>query len=234
MSRARLVRVPRAWGEGGAAMCEAAAMDIGLDDAATVAMPTLDEQTAALAASLPDLPVVLGGCCCAHVGAVAGLAARHGRVSVVWFDAHGDLNTAETSPSGNLWGMPFRMILDDGHAAVGDCALLGARSLDPPEVAFIERSGLATSNASLDAVLAGTAGAYVAFDCDVLEPDEIDCFMPEPGGPTLEECADIVRTVARLAPVLGIGFTGLVPSPANPERVRRLASAALFEGTAGR
>jgi arginase len=234
MTRPEVVRVPRAWGEGGAAMCDAAAMDVGLEEAATVAMPTLAEQTAALAAALPDLPVVLGGCCCAHVGAVAGLATRHGRVSVVWFDAHGDLNTPQTSPSGNAWGMPFRMILDEGHAAVGDCALLGARNLDPPEVAYVEATGLAVSKASLDTVVAGTAGTYIAFDCDVLDPAEVECFMPEPGGPSLDECLDAVATVARLGPVLGIGFTGLVPSDANPERLRRIASAALLDGAAGR
>ena len=58
--------------------------------------------------------LTLGGCCCAHVGAVEGLATRYDRLGVVWFDAHGDLNTPETSPSGNVWGMPLRRLLDSG------------------------------------------------------------------------------------------------------------------------
>ena len=67
-----------------------------------------------LASELPERPLVLGGCCCSHVGAVEGLATRHDRLAVVWIDAHGDLNTPETSPSGNEWGMPLRMIVDGG------------------------------------------------------------------------------------------------------------------------
>ena len=66
------------------------------------------------ARELPERPLVLGGCCCAHVGAVRELARRHGRVGVVWLDAHGDLNTPESSPSGNAWGMPLRMLIDAG------------------------------------------------------------------------------------------------------------------------
>jgi arginase len=222
-----LVRVPRAWGDGGDPMCEAAGMDLGLQEAATVSMSTLDEQTAALAAALPEQPVVLGGCCCAHIGAASGLAARHGRIAVIWFDAHGDLNTPESSSSGNAWGMPFRMILDQGYAAVSDCALFGARNLDPPEAGFIADTGLETSEENLAEVMAGTAGAYIAFDCDVLDPAEIDCFMPEPRGPSLDACVAGVGAVARHGRVLGIGFTGLVASDANPPRLRRLIDAAL-------
>ena len=60
------------------------------------------------------------------------------------------------------------MILDDGHARVEDSCLIGARSLDPPEQAFIATSGLATELGSLE----GVAGAYIAFDCDVLDPKQ--------------------------------------------------------------
>ena len=68
----------------------------------------------ATARELPARPLVLGGCCCSHVGAVRELARRHGRIGVVWIDAHGDLNTPESSPSGNAWGMPLRMLIDAG------------------------------------------------------------------------------------------------------------------------
>ena len=87
-------------------------------------------------------PLVLGGCCCSHVGAVEGLAARHGRVAVLWLDAHGDLNTPETSPSGNEWGMPLRMLIDRGTIAAPDVVLWGARNLDPPEEEFIAAAGI--------------------------------------------------------------------------------------------
>jgi len=221
-----LVRVPRAWGDGGAAMCDAAGMDVGLGAGETVAEDSLRAQTDALAERLGERPVVLGGCCCAHIGAVAGLARRHGRVAVVWLDAHGDLNTPESSPSGNLWGMPFRIILDAGDAAVEDCALLGARSLDLPEQQFIDRVGLARSGDRLVSVLDGVAGAYIAFDVDVLDPSEIDCFMPEPDGVRLDDALDLVRSVAATVPLLGLGISGLVRSDANPERIDRMLRAA--------
>jgi arginase len=150
------------------------------------------------------------------------LADRAGRVAVVWIDAHGDLNTPQTSPSGNEWGMPFRMILDDGHARVEDSCLIGARSLDPPEQAFIATSGLATELGSLE----GVAGAYIAFDCDVLDPSQVDCLMPEPDGISLDEGAAIVEQVGSRTTILGMGLTGLVASPENPARLRRLLEAA--------
>jgi arginase len=227
--RPELVRVPRAFGSGGEAMEAAAAMPLGFDEAATISCVDLDQQTEALAAALPENPVVLGGCCCTHVGAGRGLARRHGRIAVVWVDAHGDLNTPETSPSGNLWGMPFRMLLDGGDVAPGDAALLGARSLDPPEEEYIDRVGLATSAAGLDRVLDGVGGAYVALDCDVFDPSEIACFMPEPNGETIDDVAALLETIRVRVPLLGLGLTGLIDAPGNVSKLRQLSAAAGFE-----
>src|SRR5690242_11478038 len=109
---AGLVRVPRAWGSGGEAMAEAARMQLPWPEAAVVEEDTLEAQHAAPGRVLPARPLVLGGCCCSHVGAVRELVRRHGRVGVLWIDAHGDLNTPETSPPGNAWGMPLRMLID--------------------------------------------------------------------------------------------------------------------------
>src|SRR5438094_3522495 len=136
--RSGLVRVPQAWGDGGEAMAEAAWLDLPQPETAIVEGETLEEQTLALAADLPERPLVLGGCCCAHVGAVGGLAARQDRLSVIWFDAHGDLNTVESSPTGNLWATPLRKLIDSGAVEAGDVALVGARNLDPPEEEFIQ------------------------------------------------------------------------------------------------
>jgi arginase len=211
-------------------MCEAALMPLPSADEVTVAEESLAAQTTAVSSLLPPRPVVLGGCCCAHLGAVAGLARRHGRIGVAWLDAHGDLNTPRTSPSGNEWGMPFRMILDDGYAAIGDCVLIGARNLDPPERSFIDEFGLAESVDDLDRVLDGVEGVYVAFDCDVLDADEIACFMPEPAGMNLDEGIAIVRRIGKRVPILGLGLTGLVADPANVSRLLRLCVAAGLAG----
>jgi arginase family enzyme len=226
---AGLVRVPCAWGTGGEAMAEAAYLEFPYPETAVVAESSLTEQNLALAAALPERPVVLGGCCCAHVGAVEGLATRYDRLAVVWLDAHGDLNTPESSPSGNQWGMPFRMLLDSGMVHPADAVLVGARNLDPPEVEFIAASGLRTGADEVGDALEGADAVYVAFDVDVLDPDgEVVCFLPEPDGPTLEEAAEILRRIAAERAVAGIGFTGLGPAPENAAPLQRLAGAAGF------
>ncbi len=220
-----LVRVPQAWGEGGEAMAEAAFLELPFPEAAVIEADTLEEQSLALAADLPERPLVLGGCCCAHVGAVEGLAARQDRLALVWLDAHGDLNTPATSPSGNTWGMPLRMILDSGAVAADDVALVGARALDPPEEEYIAHSGLHTGGAAIEQALAGTACVYVALDGDVLEPSELAMFMPEPDGLSLDEVEALLRGVDERASVLGAGFTGLSFEPSNVEPLARLAGA---------
>jgi arginase family enzyme len=222
---AGLVRVPRAWGEGGETMAEAARLPLPYPEAAVVEEETLDEQTLAVAIDLPERPLVLGGCCCSHIGAVEALAARNGRIALVWFDAHGDLNTPETSPSGNLWGMPLRMILDSGAVDAQNTVLLGARNLDPPELEFMASVPLRTDPGELWQALEGTDGAYVAVDVDAFDPAELHAFMPEPGGLKLDEVEALLRRVREHASVLGAGFSGLAAEPANVEPLTRLTRA---------
>ncbi len=221
---AGLVRVPQAWGEGGESMAEAARLPLPYPEAAVIEEETLGEQNLALAMELPERPLVLGGCCCAHIGAVEGLATRYGRLALVWLDAHGDLNTPESSPSGNLWGMPLRMLLDSGAVEAEDVLLLGTRNLDPPEREFIASTGLRTEPDQLGAALDGPEGVYVALDADVLEPDGIRSFMPEPGGFSLEETEEVFRRIAKRAPVLGAGLSGLAAEPSNVEPLARLCA----------
>jgi arginase family enzyme len=224
---AGLVRVPRAWGAGGEAMAEAAFLELPYPETAVVEEDSITEQSLALAAALPERPVVLGGCCCTHVGTVEGLATRYDRLAVVWFDAHGDLNTPESSPSGNLWGMPFRMLLDSGTVHPSDAVLVGARNLDPPEAEFIAASGLRTGVDEVSAALEGADAVYVAFDVDVLDPeDEVACFFPEPGGFTVLETAALLREIGAGRPVAGIGLTGLEPAAENVAPLARLAASA--------
>jgi arginase family enzyme len=218
---AGLVRVPRAWGDGGEPMREAAHLPLDYPEAAVIEEDTLHAQNLALASDLPVRPLVLGGCCCSHVGAVQGLATRHDRLGIVWFDAHGDLNTPETSPSGNQWGMPLRMLIDGGTVDARDVAVVGARNLDPPEVEFIAAAGI---HDTPDAVLDRVDCVYVALDCDVFEPSELGVFMPEPGGPTLVQLERTLGSIRASGSVVGAGFTGLAPDPANVEKLERLAA----------
>jgi arginase len=222
---AGLVRVPQAWGDGGEAMAEAAWLELPFPETGVIEAESLEEQSLALAADLPERPIVLGGCCCSHIGAVEGLAARQGRISLVWFDAHGDLNTPETSPSGNTWGMPLRMLLDSGAVQEEDTALIGARELDPPEEEFLSSSCVRRGVDQVEEALEATGGTYVAVDADVVEPSELSVFMPEAGGLSLGELEGILRDVAGRANVLGAGFSGLTFEPSNVEPLARLSAA---------
>ena len=222
---AGLVRVPRAWGDGGEAMIESASLPLDYPEVAVVEEDSLVAQTLAIASDLPARPLVLGGCCCSHVGAVEALSARHERLGVLWLDAHGDLNTQETSPSGNEWGMPLRMLIDGGAVDPRDVALVGARNLDPPEVEFIAAAGIRDD---LDAILDHVDAVYVALDCDVFDPGELTVFMPEPGGPTIAEVEKLLGGLRERGVVAGAGLTGLAPDPANVEKLERLCAALGF------
>jgi arginase len=204
-------------------MSEGPPLELPYPDTGAVERDSLDEQTRALASSLPERPIVLGGCCCAHIGAVRRLASRGGRLALVWLDAHGDLNTPESSPSGNLWGMPFRMLLDDGVVSPDDVALVGARNLDPGELRYLAETGI---DDSLERALAGADAVYVALDLDVLDPAEVAVFMPESGGASVEETEAILEAVAARMRVAGIGVTGLLRDVRNVPVVTRLLAAA--------
>jgi arginase family enzyme len=222
---AGLIRVPRAWGEGGEAMAEAALLAFPYPEAAVIEESSLRDQNLAIAAELPARPIILGGCCCAHIGAVEGLASRQDRMAVVWIDAHGDLNTIESSPSGNPWATPLRTLIDCGTVNADDVVLVAARNLDPPEEDFIAMNGVHVGEDGLEPALDGANGVYVAFDCDALAPGELDAFMPEPGGPSLDEAEAFLVRVREQASVLGAGFTAFLPDSANGPKLGRLAAA---------
>jgi arginase len=205
---AGLVRVPRAWGDGGEPMAEAARTELAYPEALVVDRDSLGEQSDAIARGLPQRPLVLGGCCCAHIGAIRGLAARQDRLAVVWLDAHGDLNTPDSSPSGNLWGMPLRMAIDEGSVRRADVALVGARDLDPAERQYVAEHGI---DDDLSRALDGADSVYVALDLDVLEPGVLPVFMPTPGGVGLDDVERLLLEVASTKRVAGLGLTGLVP-----------------------
>jgi arginase len=213
---AGLVRVPRAWGRGGETMAAAAALAAPWPEAAVIEESSLDAQNETLARLLPERPLVLGGCCCSHVGAARELSRRHGRLGIVWIDAHGDLNTPESSPSGNAWGMPLRMLIDAGDVEPADVILLEARNLDPPEEEFVADAGIRRELGELP------ESVYVALDLDVTDPGELDAFMPEPGGPTLPE---LEALLARIPRPVGAGITGGLATPRTEAALPRLGHA---------
>jgi arginase len=141
-------------------------------------------------------PLVLGGDHSVALGTIGGLASLHGPGGVLWFDAHGDLNTPSTTPSGNVHGMPLAALL--GLAGAGfesntwplpalvpeQVALIGARSIDPGEKEAIRERGVAVYTISdidrrgVEPVLrealervAGASFVHVSVDLDLVDPD---------------------------------------------------------------
>jgi arginase len=172
----------------------------------------------------PGVPLALLGECTLAPAVAAALQERLPGLALVWLDAHGDLNTPETSPSGFLGGMPFAILLGWCHPelrpgpplSVERAALVGARDLDPGEVAAIVRSGLASVDGVTDAlaVLPGDAPLWVHLDGDVLDPAEapgVD--FPAPGGWTAERLLDECGALAATGRIVGVSVCC-----GNPER----------------
>ena len=206
--------------------------------------------------------LVLGGDCTTHAGALAGIGrARPGiRLGLAWFDAHGDFNTPETTPSGNVWGMPFAMACGRGDpglvAAVdgpsvreADAALFGGQVLDETESRMLAASPVAHFGAGMLADEAGRAavggwsravagridGWYIAVDLDVLDgADGWAVAMPEPDGLALDTALATIREIARGgAPVIGFGATAAMAAGGGDMERTTDAVAALAEAALG-
>jgi arginase len=142
------------------------------------------------------LPIVLGGDHSIALGTLGGLAASHGPGGAIWFDAHGDLNTPETSPSGNVHGMPLAAALgvaDDTFASDAwplpalrpeHVVLIGVRSLDDGERELVHELGVSVHTmtdldrkgvepAVREALerVANAAFVHISLDMDVVDPD---------------------------------------------------------------
>ena len=183
---------------------------------------------------------------------MAGLRAARpdARYAIAWFDAHGDFNTPDTTPSGNVWGMPFAMLCGRGDpdlvaACDGptvmeqDAALFGGQVLDETELRMLASSRVAGFGAGMLGTKAGLAavegwarsvasrvdGIYIAFDMDCLDGAEgWAVTMPEPDGLALETAVATIRVLAAAMPVVGFGPTGV--TLANGDGPKTAAAAA--------
>lgn len=157
------------------------------------------------------------------------------RVAVVWIDAHGDLNTPESSPSGAFHGMVLRTLLGDGPVQLTPhnritpqrVFLAGTRSLDEAEADYLAASGIAhfpparlADPAELVAAIAasGAESVYLHIDLDVLDPTEINSVgFPEPFGVSLP---DLLALITRLRAAFSLAGAGIVEfAPANQAEI---------------
>ena len=189
------------------------------------------------------MPVVLGGDHSIAMGTIAGVS-RHfrkqdERIGLIWFDAHGDMNTPETSPSGNIHGMPLAVALGIGEKSLvslaGDegpmvegarAAVVGLRDVDPAEKENIRESGIgaftmrdidergmrAVMEEAIKRATAGTAGMHISFDLDGIDPDHAPGVgTAAPGGLSYREAHLAMEMLFDTGKVLSAEFVEVNP-----------------------
>jgi len=188
------------------------------------------------------VPLVLGGDHSIAMGTIAGLAKYHHerkeKIGLIWFDAHADCNTAETSPTGNIHGMPLAAALGLGAPSLVNlagfspmvdgarAALVGIRDVDVPERANVKASGVgaftmrdvdergmrAVMEEAIKRASSGTAGIHVSFDADGMDPDYAPGVgTPSPGGLSYREAHLAMEMLADTGKVISAEFVEVNP-----------------------
>ncbi|MEZ5332722.1 MAG: arginase family protein [Thermoanaerobaculia bacterium] len=191
------------------------------------------------------LPVIFAGNC--HLAALGALGALE-RPAVLWLDAHGDLNTPETSSSGYFDGMSLAVVTGrcyrglasrlEGFTPLSDeaVALLGARDLDPGEAEILERSAISRLGVDdldrLPGLLARWAAdrrsLYLHLDLDVLDPEVLVCNpWAAAGGLRRDGLLEVMRSLHRALPPVILGVTAYGPDFDRSQRGPGLVAEAL-------
>lgn len=196
-------------------------------------------ETIAERSSKGRFPLVLGGDHSIAIGTLAGVSRNKTSVGVIWYDAHSDVNTAETSPSGNIHGMALAVAMGYGHPAlvgIGDgrskvkpenVAIIAARCLDPGERRFLKEKGVTVftmhevdrfgisrvMEQALATVTRGTDGVHISFDLDSLDPLEAPGVgTPVQAGVSLRESLLAMEIVAEAGVATSAEFVEANPT----------------------
>ncbi len=185
-----------------------------------------------LAAQSCTKMLTIGGGCDAEILPVSYLNQKYGGdLAIVWFDAHGDLNTPESSPSGLFHGMPLRCLLNEGDEQLGNqcfsylqhhqVVFACGRDFDAPELIYMAENiipCIATEELTDSHALCHTLAKkayrriYVHIDLDVLDPMEFPSVMcPTPGGISVQKLIDTLYALHDGFDVVGIGIVEYVP-----------------------
>ena len=184
-----------------------------------------------------DVPLALGGDHSIAIGSLVG-SARDAEIGAVWFDAHADLNTPATTPSGNVHGMPLAAALGLGGFAESDwanaagldpenVALVGLRSVDDAEIEAIRDHGFAAytmsdidergitevTETAIAEASAGVDGVHISLDLDWLDPNEAPGVgTPVRGGVTYREAHSAMESVAETGSVRSMELVEVNPT----------------------
>lgn len=182
-------------------------------------------------------PVSIAGDCCTTIGVLAGLQQAGLKPALIWFDAHGDFNTWETSPSGFLGGMPLAMLAGRGEQrlvqgvglrpiAESDIALSDARDLDPAERLSLKSSEvqhLPEVSMLLEQPLAD-GPLYIHFDVDVINPIDAPAMnYLAAGGPTVAELRRVFTHLAASGRIAAVSLSSWNPELDVDGRSRQTA-----------
>ncbi len=185
--------------------------------------------------------VVIAGDCLAPIGVLAGLQRHRIDPTLIWFDAHGDFHTWETTCSGFLGGMPLAMIVGKGDQSVVDGAgltplreerviLVDARDLDPGEDEAVASSGLThTSVIDLAHTIPPEGTLHVHVDVDVVDPTDMPAVnYPAPDGPSLAQVRASLLHLASTGRVAACSVSSWNPELPGADRAAR-ATARLID-----
>jgi len=203
-------------------------------------VPMARRAAGAVATSLQQghFPLVLGGDHSIALGSIRG-AARHKKLGVIWVDAHADFNTAQTTPSGNIHGMPLAALCGLGDARLVQLwdesvpvldprrvVVVGARDLDDGEKRNLQQAGVMVMGMeqidrlgmfqalekALAHVLRGVDGIYLSFDVDSLDPRHAPGVgTPVTGGLTYREAHLACEMVAETGKLVGMDLVEVNP-----------------------
>lgn len=195
-------------------------------------------------------PFILGGDHSLAMGTLAGLTAQYRKLGVIWVDAHADMNTELTSPSGNMHGIPLavaqgraqlslsHLLPGAGTVAPGNIVLIGARDLDPAEEALIRSEGitcfgmadirrLGMDKVAAEALrLAGadTDGIHLSFDIDSIDPSEAPgTGTPVQHGLSVEEARELLKLLGLSACITSAEFVEVNPLLDRADQTAMLA-----------
>ena len=181
-----------------------------------------------------DDPVVISGDCMVSLGTLAGLQRRGIKPTLLWFDAHGDFHTWDTTQSGFLGGMPLAMLTGRGEQTIvagtgltplpdQRVVLVDARDLDPGEDEAVAASGMRVVAVDRVADLDLPGPLYVHVDVDVVDPVDLPAInYPAPGGPSLAATRAAMEALAATGRVAAFSISSW--NPALPEAERAAAA----------
>ncbi len=188
-----------------------------------------------------DRPVSIAGDCCSTIGVLAGLQQAGIDATLIWFDAHGDFNTWETTPGGFLGGMPLAMLVGRGDQtivnAVGGSAicedkviLTDGRDLDQKERELLKESAVFHVNKPEKLIDHGLPDGplYIHLDTDIINPDDAPAMnYPASGGPSASILRDIFHAIAQTGQMIAVSMSSWNPDLDKDGRSRKVCMALL-------